>query len=723
MIKGGGFRAIKYTYLVGKKVGFRNLATAIFSKNTCKTCAFGMGGQKGGAHNEEGNFPEFCKKAVQAQLTDIQKPIPESVFANTSIQAFKDMKSLDLECLGRLNTPLYKKSGDTHYHTITWDKALSLITKKMKAVAPERSFFYSSGRSSNEAAFVLQLFARLYGTNNINNCSFYCHQASGVGMNSSLGTGTATIQFTDLKNADLLFVIGANPASNHPRYLTSLAHCRRRGGHVVIINPAKEPGLVNFVLPQSLRSLLWDSEIASEYIQPHIGGDIALLKGIAKYVLENSKENKSFIDSHTNNFLTYKSDIEAYSWKDICEQSGVSKEEIAKVGQIYCDAKNVVFSWSMGITHHAHGSQNVESIVSLALLRGMVGKKGSGLLPLRGHSNVQGISSVGLTPSLKTAFLKAIESKLVRKFSDIPGMDTMACMEAAYDGKIDFAFLLGGNLYASNPDSTFSEKALGKIPFKVFLNTTLNKGHFFGVDEEVTILPAKARDEEEQATTQESMFNFVRMSDGNIVRLNNTRSETDIILNIASQLIEKDVYDFEIFHKYQNIREAIAKTVPGFEAMEKIDSTHNEFQISGRTLHTPKFPTDNGKANFIVVTPPQRPLLNHGQFLMMSMRSEGQFNSIIYEEEDIYRGQTKRSIVLMHPKDMESLGIREGDHVVMHNETGKLSGITAHPFSVKRGNVMTYYPEGNVLIPRIVDKRSRTPGFKSALVTISSEKK
>ncbi|PCJ81125.1 MAG: histidine kinase [Flavobacteriales bacterium] len=715
-----GLSSIKYTIQAANQVGYGKLYKALKSKNTCKTCAYGMGGQKGGMRNEAGEHLQFCKKSVQAQLSDIQPEIPLSLFKENSIEELKKLSGRELEQLGRFNYPLYKKEGDKHYSPINWDEALSKIINKLKETDPNRTFFYSSGRSSNEAAFILQLFVRLYGTNNINNCSYYCHQASGVGLNATIGSGTATIELSDLKNSDLIFVIGANPSSNHPRFVTELMHCRRRKGEVIVINPAKEQGLVKFTVPSDVKSMLsGGSEIASEYIQPNIGGDIALLKGISK-ALSKDAINHEFIANHTSGFDEYWKDIQKTSWEEITENSGVSKEQIERVAAIYAKAQNVVFAWAMGITHHKYGVENVESIVNLALLRGMVGQKNAGLLPLRGHSNVQGIGSMGVAPALKEKVFQNIENHLGVKMPVTSGWDTMSCMEAATEGKVDAAFLLGGNLYGSNPDSNFSKKALDNIPFKIFVNTTMNKGHLHGVEGETIILPCAARDEEKQSTTQESMFNFVRMSDGGIVRLNNVRSEVDIICDMAVAILGETPLRFSEFKNHQNIRKAIAATIPGFEKMDEMDETKEEFQINRRTYHQPEFATPDKKAKFTVVIIPENTTQN-GQFKMMSVRSEGQFNTIVYEEKDEWRGQTERWVVLMNPKDISRLGLQQNDKVTLKSKSGKMKGVKAREFDITIGNVLGYFPENNVLVSTEIDSRSRTPGFKSTIIEIIPE--
>ena len=409
-IVGGGVKKILYTLNTARKMGLNKSAKALTSANACKACGLGMGGQRGGMVNELGEFPAVCNKSVQAQSSDTQAAIPEEVFQH-SISDFKQLSGYQMEKLGRLNTPLIKQEGSDHFEPTDWHTALDFAAQHFAGALPERSFFYSSGRSSNEAGFVLQLLARMYGTNNVSNCSYYCHQATGVGLASTIGTGTSTIELDDLVGCDLIFVIGANPSSNHPRFLHKLAACRQRGGQVIIINPAKEPGLVRFALPKSPKSLLkGGDDIASEYLQPKIGSDICLLNGIAKAVVELNAQDTDFIKAFTQNYDAYLDLLNQLSWAQIVEETGIEKENIQKIARLYSQSEHAVFAWGMGITHHLHGAENVESIANLAILRGMVGKQQAGLLPLRGHSNVQGIGSIGVKPVLAEEVLTKIES-------------------------------------------------------------------------------------------------------------------------------------------------------------------------------------------------------------------------------------------------------------------------------------------------------------------------
>jgi len=723
----GGWGAIRYSLKMARRAGgLWPMMRALYSRNNCKSCALGMGGQKGGMRDEQGHFPAVCNKSFMAQASDMQGALSDPFFRDHSVAELSKWTSRDLEWSGRLTSPLVCEEGDTHYRPINWAEAIERIVQKIKATTPDKTFFYASGRSSNEAGFLLQLFARQFGTNNVNNCSFFCHQASGVGLQQSLGTSTATVDLDDLDHSDLIFLVGANPASNHPRFLRTLMNVRRRGGQIIVINPARERGLENFSVPSDLRSLLFGSEIASLYLQPHIGGDIALFTGIAKALFDLAESNPSilsqeFIANHTKNFAELKNDIKNTPWEALETSSGISRKEIEKTAQIFSKSKNTVFAWAMGITHHSFGVDNVQSIVNLALMRGMVGRKHAGLLPLRGHSNVQGIGSVGFTPQLKKAILENLKSKFPVTLPSESGLDTLACMEAAHLGKFKFAWNLGGNLYGSNPDSTFATEALAKIDFTLYLNTTLNQGHFLGRGKTTVILPVVARDEEPEPTTQESMFSFIRLSEGGPARYFGPRSEVKIISEIAEKVLSTDPLPWDKFGKTKNIRQVMGEVIPGFDAIKDIDATGKEFHIEGRILHNPKFPISGGKANFKVCPIPAVRKNSQNRFILMTVRSEGQFNTVVYDTNDRYRGISGRNVVLMNKSDMTTLGLLENNKVTIKNQTGVMTGQKAIAYPIKEGNIMMYYPESNVLVPRNSDPQSKTPSFKSIEVFLEKE--
>ena len=719
---GGGPKKVLYTLGTVARIGLKNSAKALTANNTCKACGLGMGGQKGGMTNELGEYPAVCNKSIQAQSTDIQPPVPKEIFQH-NLHELQELSGHELEHLGRLGDPIYKSAKSDHYKIVSWDWALAQIAERFSQTLPERSFFYSSGRSSNEAGFVLQLLSRLYGTNNVNNCSYYCHQATSVGLGSSIGTGTATVELEDLSDCDLVFVIGANPSSNHPRFIHKLKACRDRGGHVIVINPAKEPGLVKFAVPKSAKSMLsGGSWIASEYLQSKIGTDIALFKGIAKALLELDASDDAFIEKHTQGFSGFVADIDATDWASIEHCCGIDRTHIVRVAKLYAQSKRAVFAWGMGITHHQFGVENVECIANLALLRGMIGKPFAGLLPLRGHSNVQGIGTIGVKPVLPADVFACIEKAFSVSLPKTEGMDTLACLDAAAAGNIDAALIMGGNLYGATPDTKWAAQALGNIGFKVFLTTTLNRGHVCGVDNsESIILPVTARDEEWQPTTQESMFNFVRLSDGGIERLDNVRPEVHILSDIAQRLLPECPVNFEAYKSYRKIRQAIAQTVPGMEQLADIDAARQEFHVRGRVLHVPKFNTRDGLATFKVLAIPTavgNP--KRYPFLLTTVRSEGQFNTIVYEQHDSYRCTEDRWSVLLNPEDMQAMGIVEQGRVTLESATGRMENVLVYAFDLPRGNAMAYFPEANVLVDRRSDPRSKTPAFKSVPIRIET---
>ncbi len=718
---GGGPKKVLYTLQTVKRIGLKDSAKALASKNTCKACGLGMGGQSGGMTNELGEFPSVCNKSVQAQSTDIQPPIPDELFAH-SLDEFNELSDRELEHLGRLGSPVFKAVESHHYKAVSWDWALEYAAQKFANATPERSFFYSSGRSSNEAGFLLQLLARLYGTNNVHNCSFYCHQATSVALANSIGTGTATVELEDLSGCDLIFVIGANPASNHPRFIHQLKNCRERGGQVIVINPAREAGLVKFAVPKSAKSMIvGGTAIASDYLQPSIGSDVLLLKGIAKALLEADAQDSEFIVRHTLEFEAFQRDIATLCWSDIVEQTRVSETAIRRVAGIYARSERAVFAWGMGVTHHLHGVENVEYIANLALLRGMVGKRYAGLLPLRGHSNVQGIGTIGVKPVLGEDVLVRMEEELGIELPKTAGLDTLSCLQQAADGNIDCALMMGGNLFSASPGRHWVAGAMDRIGFKLHLTTTLNRGHLSGLDNsEALILPVAARDEEWQPTTQESMFNFIRLSDGGIQRLDNVKPEVYILAELGKRIVKNSPVDFDAFKRHRHIRQAIAKIVPSLEQLADIDVARREFHVRGRLLHRPEFHTESGKASFVARR--SLPSQQHKDypFMLATVRSEGQFNTIIYEERDSYRDTATRWCVMMNAEDMLRCGIEDGDRIDLRSASGFMASVLVCRFDLPPGNMLAYFPEANVLTDQTADPRSKTPNFKSIPVAIDA---
>jgi len=667
--------------------------------------------------NEAGRFPEVCKKSLQAQAGDMAGPITEESLRQHPLTHLARLSSAQLEGLGRIAFPLIAEEDDTHFRRIPWEDALERASAGLQAAGPQEVFFYSSGRSSNEAAFLMQVVARAWGTQNINNCSYYCHNASGVALTRVYGSGTASIALEDLEEADLAVVAGANPASNHPRLITQLVNLRRRRGKVIIVNPLRELGLVRFRVPSDWRSLVFGSTISDVYLQPHVGSDIALFTALLKAVVESGGADDYYIDNYTIGWDAVERSVTELSWASLIEACGISRHDIQHAAEIMIEAKRGILCWAMGLTHHLHGTDNIIALSNIALARGWLGRPGCGLLPIRGHSNVQGVGSVGVTPNLKAAFAAKMEEIYGIAAGKEKGMTTFESMQAAAEGRVGAAFMLGGNLFASNPDRYWAAAAMKRIPLTIYLSTKLNEGHVHGRGRTSLILPVLARDEEAQTTTQESMFNFVRLSEGGTpVVEGNLRSEVDIIASLAERILPRGRFDWAALRSHRHLREQIARIVPGYEPLARIDEGGAEFHIEGRSFHEPRFATVDRKAHFHVAPLPD---FSPGadEFRLMTLRSEGQFNTVVYEEEDLYRGNTRRDVVMMAEEDACGLGLQEGDRVHVRTDTGVLE-VTVSVADIRSGNLAMYYPEANVLVPRRVDEHSGTPAFKSVLARV-----
>ncbi|MHA2403777.1 MAG: molybdopterin dinucleotide binding domain-containing protein, partial [Candidatus Kariarchaeaceae archaeon] len=514
-------------------------------------------------------------------------------------------------------------------------------------------------------------------------------------------------------------LIGANPSSNHPRFMAHLTNLRKRGGKIVVVNPVREIGLERFKIPSRPTSLLFgrNSNVANLYLQPHCGGDFALLKAIAAHLWQENKVTPEFIDLYCNSVEEYKQDLETTNVDQLITMSGVDKNEFLELIEYLTSSKRVVFTWAMGLTHQQWGVDTIRSLANLALLLGQIGGPGKGLLPLRGHSNVQGVGTMGVVPKLPPQIIEALALELNLKIPQDPGMDTFASMMAAHRGEIDLALMLGGNLYAANPDLEWAEEALNNIQFTTYVSTTLNLGHFHGRGKQSLILPVRARNEERQKTTQESMFNYVRISEGGFdAPLDNLPTETELFSKIGKELFQDDTVPWNKFESHDEIRKFIARSIPGMRQIENIGANSQQFTIDGRIYHQPKFNTDNGKANLFVgeVVDPQP---RDGMFNLTTLRSEGQFNTIVYEEEDIYRGTTHRNVVLMNSIDIDAHKFTVGQEVTVESSCAKMT-VEVVEGRIRQGNVAMYYPEGNAIVPCVLDPQSKTPVFKRVEVKI-----
>ena len=607
---------------------------------------------------------------MHQKLENKQKYISADLFKTVELSELRNLSAKELFDLGEIQCPFYKSSNDQTYSAITYSEALGIITEKLKSVDPRKSFFYASGRSSNEASFLLDLFAKTMGCNHVNTCSNYCHEASGIALNASLGPNNKSIPYDDLLNSDLIFVIGANPTSNHPKFAEILRQHKNNGKKIISINPTIEPEL---------------QKLTSHYCQPNIGGDVALLSGLSKCLMDRNQVNLEEIKNETG-YDNFKNFIAKLSWELIEKRSGVSRHEIGLICDLYHSSESTVFSWGMGLTHHANGTDNIEAIINLAILRNMTEGRGKGLLPLRWHDNAPQLPFMGFDPLTKKRIFNSFQ-ETYGKFSEYKGKDTLSCMQAAHRGDIEFTFLLGGNLFSVNPDREFSKLALNRIPFKVMVNSTLNETNLFGIDNDNLILPFRAVDKSESVL--------------------GIRTETEIIADIAERSIEREGLSFECFNKNNDIRISVQELLPELLMNDGDDS--NDANAGHETT----------QCKFMIPTQTSWKIKSRSNsFNLSSVRSEGQFNTMIYDEADVFRNQKSRDVLYMNAKDIKKLGLSNGSLVDVKSETGSLKKVKLAKFDIKPGNVMTYMPEANILIPQNNDERSKTPSFKSVSVTI-----
>jgi molybdopterin-dependent oxidoreductase alpha subunit len=729
---GGGLPVIQYWAEHTLSPEGLKLWKTLFHKSACLSCSWGTGGQKGGFTNEEGEKLQRCMKSVEAISAEIQPPIPPHFFERQSLEDLQKLTSLEADKLGRWSFPVILSSENTHYQKINWEQIYHLASTAFKT-DPERVASYSSGRSSNEAAFLLQLMMRTLGSNNLADCSDLCHAPSTFGLKQTFGTGTSIVSLKSLKETDCVVLAGSNASYNHPRLMNELIKLRERGGKVIVINPVKERGLVKFASPAfPVKSLLTGSEIASIYLQPIPGSDVALFIGIQKSLIEQNKIKQEFLQTYAENWSEVIAHARSTTWEAIAETCGISQAEIETVAQIIASSPKVVFAWAMGITQQQNGVDNVSSIANTALMTGNVGRLGTGLMPVRGHSNVQGFGSMGVTVRLKTEIQQSLEKLLGRSLSRVPGYDTQALIEAADAGKVDTLICVGGNLYGANPNSNKVKRALGKIKTIIYLATKPNLGHFHGLAGQQTIvIPVLNRFENPHKTTVESGNNFVRLNDEGQTHLKNADliAEVDFLTELAHRLHGEHPINWRKLQDTRYVRQLISQTIPGFEKMANIDETKEEFTIGGRILNQPHFPTPSGKAIMFVtplpcLTMPQ-PVdfgvnnYSHGVVLaLMTGRSYSQHNTVVYKTEDKYRRMSHRHCILMNRTDAESAGLQEHQRVTVRGNASELDNIEIIYGAVRPGAALMFYPEVNVIFDAPKESRCGTPAFKRVPVFV-----
>ncbi|MDT0319082.1 FdhF/YdeP family oxidoreductase [Streptomyces millisiae] len=685
---------------------------------------------------------EFCEngaKAVAEEAT-LRRVTPE-FFAARPVAELASRSGYWLGQQGRLTHPMYLAEGAEHYEPVSWERAFALVAEELRALdSPDEAVFYTSGRTSNEAAFLYQLFAREFGTNNLPDCSNMCHESSGFALTETLGIGKGSVLLDDLYRSDLIIVAGQNPGTNHPRMLSALEKAKEAGARIITVNPLPEAGLERFRNPQTPRGLAGGGTALTDlFLQIRLGGDQALFRMLNALLLRRHADgdaaavDTAFIREHTHGFDDFAKVADEADWDETMRATGLRRDEIERALEMVLAAKSVVVCWAMGLTQHKHSVPTIREVVNFLLLRGNVGRPGAGVCPVRGHSNVQGDRTMGIVERPAPELLAAIE----REFGFTPpaahGLDVVDSIRALRDGRVKVFFAMGGNFVAASPDTEVTEDAMRRARLTVHVSTKLNRSHCV-TGARALILPTLGRTERD---TQASGDQFVTVEDSmGIVHASRGRlrpagerllSEPAIVCRLARAVFgERSATPWEEFEAdYRLIRERISRVVPGFEDFEARVARPGGFALPHAPRDERRFPTATGKANF-TAAPVEFPAAPEGRLLLQTLRSHDQYNTTIYGLDDRYRGISRgRRVVLVHPEDAAALGLADGDHADLTSEWTDGSERTAPGFRVvlyptARGCAAAYYPETNVLVP--LDSTadvSNTPTSKSLVVRLT----
>ena len=737
--KAGGWGALGSSLRFLRREGLRKGGATLFRMNQpagfdCPGCAW--------PEPENTSVAEFCENGVKALTyeTTSKRADPE-LFARHTVTEMRGWDDFTLENTGRLTHPMAYIPVTDRYEPVSWDEAFSRIAAHLRSLAsPDEAVFYTSGRTSNEAAFLYQLLGRLYGTNNFPDCSNMCHESSGVGMREAVGTGKGTVALGDFEKADAIFVFGQNPGTNHPRMLTELAKASKRGARIVSFNPLREAGLLNFTHPQHAADMIFgrSTPISSHYYQPRIGGDMAAVRAIVKSLLEKAAEDpalldRDFLGRHTHGFEAYRAMVQATPWERLLAQCGLTRSQIDEAAEVYAGAGSVICCWAMGLTQHRHGVANVQEIINLLLLRGNIGRPGAGPCPVRGHSNVQGDRTMGITEEPAEDFLVRLEKEFRFTAPRCHGYATVQAIKAMARGQVKFFLGMGGNFASATPDSDFTWEALRRCEMTVHVSTHLNRSHVVH-GKAAFILPCLGRSEADlqssgrQSVTVEDSMSMVHASTGrNRPASEHLKSEPAIVAGLGVKLFPGGSVDWDaLVADYDRIRERIEAVIPGFSGYNAKIRQPGGFQLRNSAAHR-EWKTPNGRANFIANELPDLSV-KPGRLLLTTLRSHNQYNTTIYDSGDRYRGISgERRVIFLHPADMHERGLTEASLVTIcsHASDGRdrrAPGFRPVVYDIPRGCAAAYYPETNVLVG--IDEcaaKSFTPMSKYIEVTLEAE--
>ena len=692
---------------------------------------------------KDASVTEFCENGVKALTyeTTSKRATPE-LFARNTVTEMGTWDDFTLENTGRLTHPMAYNAMTDHYEPIGWDEAFARIADHLRSLAtPDEAILYTSGRTSNEAAFLYQLLGRLYGTNNFPDCSNMCHESTGVGMRESLATGKGTVTLEDFEEADAIFIFGQNPGTNHPRMLRELEKASKRGARIVSFNPLREAGLLNFTHPQHAMDMVFgrSTPISSHYYQLRVGGDLAAIRAVAKHILEKAAENPALLDGdfltrETHGFEEYRRLVVETPWDLLLDQCGLTRGEIAEAADVYLGAKSVICCWAMGITQHRHGVANVQEIVNLLLLRGNIGRPGAGPCPVRGHSNVQGDRTMGITEEPSEDFLVRLEREFGFTAPRRHGYPVVHAIKAMAEGRAKFFFGMGGNFASATPDADFTWEALRRCDMTVHVSTHLNRSHVVH-GKQALILPCLGRSETDlqasgrQSVTVEDSMSMVHASTGtNRPASEHLKSEPAIAAGLGQALFPGGPVDWDaLVADYDRIRERIEAVVPEFNDYNAKIRRPGGFQLRNPAAHR-EWKTATGRANFSINPLPDLTVAP-GRLRLMTLRSHNQYNTTIYASGDRYRGiEGERRVLFLNPVDMHELGLDEKSRVTIRSHAAdgrerRAPGFRPVFYDIPRGCAAAYYPETNVLVG--IDEhavKSFTPMSKYIEVTLEAER-
>lgn len=718
-----------------EQMGIRRTAQTLLRLNQadgfdCQGCAWPDPSPE---HRHTAEFCENGAKAVTEEAT-LRRVGPE-FFREHSMADLHDKSDYWLGQQGRITEPMVLRDGATHYEPIAWDEAFELIGRHLNGLAsPDEAIFYTSGKTSNEAAFAYQLFARAYGTNNLPDCSNMCHESTSVGLAEVIGIGKASVTFEDVHTADLIVIAGQNPGTNHPRMLTALEIAKENGAKVIAINPLKEAGLVRFKNPQKPKGVVGNGTgIADLHLAVRINGDLALFQAIASLLLEWGALDEEFIDQHTWGFEEYAAHLRELDWDVVLASTGLPRAEIEEAARMIAASDKTVYCWAMGITQHRNGVATVKEIANLSFLQGNIGKPGAGLFPVRGHSNVQGDRTMGIWERAPEHFLDSLRDEFGFEPPRRHGYDAVAAIKALRDGTAKVFFGMGGNFVSAAPDTGVTEEAFRKAELTVHVSTKLNRSHVVH-GREALILPVLGRSEKDltgggkpQRVTVEDSLCSVHASHGPLEPASpHLKSEVDIVCSLAEATLgDRHGIPWSAFRSdYSEIRHRIARVVPGCASYDEKVSQPGGFVLPHPPRDTRTFPTEKDRAIF-TTTPTTVLQVPEGRLLLQTMRSHDQFNTTIYGLDDRYRGiKNGRRVVFLNPDDIVALGLEEGQlvDIISEWEDGterKAPRFRVVPYDTPRGCTGAYYPETNPLVP--LDSKadgSNQPAYKSVVVRL-----